>query len=421
MKELELSALGERCYYETLPNGLTVYVVPKTGLSKCYAILCVNYGGSDEVFWQGNRRKQTPAGVAHFLEHKMFEMPEGNALQTLTARGASPNAFTSNRITGYHFSCTDHFYDNLRTLLNFVSTPYFTAESVAKEQGIIGQEIGMLNDIPGWRGWNAMVRGLFHNHPVRNDLAGTVDSIGQITPEILESCYRGFYRGDNMVLCVAGNVDARQVFQLAAATVPAPEGQPARRDIGETEPETALEQQVVLEMDVSAPKFFFGCKAHAECDLKSKLLGELTAQLLCGPATPLYAKLYEEGLIDDGFQCDYSCGNGAGFFAFAGESRDPDAVAEAILGEGIRIAWNGLDGKLFERVKRGAYGKRVMALDSLEQLCGVLARGHFEGYNYLDFASVWDSLAKEDAEELIRDCITGDRSTLAIVRPKGGN
>ena len=420
MKELKLNSLGERCYYETLPNGLTAYVVPRVGISKCHALLCVNYGGSDEVFWQGNRRKQTPAGVAHFLEHKMFEMPEGNALQTLTAGGASANAFTSNSVTGYHFSCTDRFYDHLRTLLSFVSTPYFTQESVAKEQGIIAQEIGMLNDQPGWRGWNAMLRGLYRNHPVKNDLAGTVESIGQITPDILESCYRGFYRGNNMVLCVAGNVDARQVLQIAASALPAPEGQSARRDIGEPEPDSAPEQRVLLEMDVSAPKFFFGCKGRTSCGLKDKLLGELAAQLLCGPATPLFARLYQEGLIDDEFRCDYNCGNGAGFFSFVGESREPDAVAEAILSEGIRIAWNGLDEKLFVRVKRGRFGRRVMGLDALDSLCAALARGHFEGYHYLEFASLWDDLTIEEAQELIRDCITGERSCLAIACPKGG-
>lgn len=419
MKELELSAIGERCYYETLSNGLTVYVIPKTGYEKAHAILLVNYGGSDESFYVASRHKQTPAGVAHFLEHKMFDMPDGNALQTLTARGASPNAFTSNSVTSYHFTCTELFYENLRTLLSFVTTPYFTAESVSKEQGIIAQEIGMLNDLPDWCCWQGLVQGLYHHHPVRNDLAGSVESIAQITPEILETCYHSFYQPSNMVLCVAGNVDPRQVLNLAAAIVPAGDGHLGRRDLGEEEPDTSLEQEVVCEMDVAVPKFAFGCKAEPEASLRHKLLGDLAAQLLCGASTPLYAKLYQDGLIDGSFSADFNCGNGASFLSFSGQSRDPSAVAEAILSESVRIAWNGLDDTLFAGVKRGAYGRRVQALDSLEHLCGYLGRGHFEGYIDLAFADAYESISKEDAEEFLRAYVTGERSTLSIVKPKG--
>ena len=420
MKEFELRAIGERCHYETLSNGLTVYVVPKAGYEKAHALLLVNYGGSDERFFLGNRRKQTPAGVAHFLEHKMFDMPEGNALQTLTGRGASPNAFTSNSVTGYHFTCTEQFYDNLRTLLTFVNTPWFTPESVAKERGIIAQEIGMLNDLPDWCCWQNLLQGLYHYHPVRNDLAGTVESISGITPEVLESCYRGFYQPSNMVLCVAGNVSPRQVLNLAAAVVPAGDGQLATRDLGEEEPDCVKEQEIIREMDVTIPKFAFGCKAKSEATLFHKVLGGVCARLLCGASTPLYAKLYQEGLIDGSFSADFNCGNGASFLSFSGQSRNPSAVAEAILSEGVRIAWNGLDEAVFAAVVKGAYGRRVRALDSLEHLCGYLARGHFEGYNDLDFAQVYECITREDAEEFLRNTVTGERSTLSVIIPKGG-
>lgn len=419
MKELNFPRLGERCYFETLPNGLTVYVLPKQGYSKSYALFAAHYGGQDERFTTGARWRQTPAGVAHFLEHKLFDMPDGNALQTFSAAGASPNAFTATDVTGYYFSCTDQFYENLRTLLKFVTTPYFTPESVAKEQGIIGQEIRMIEDNPDWQCYQGVMQALYHHHPVRNSVAGTVESIAQITPEILELCHKTFYHPRNMVLCVAGNVDPRQVMQLAAAIVPPADKQTIQRDHGESEPMESLEQEVVREMEVSAPKFLLGFKAEPQGTLRFKLAGELAAELLAGVSSPLYAKLYQDGLIDKSFGVEFDSERETAHFIFGGESSDPAAVAEAILSEAVRVAWNGLDDKLFQRVKKAAYGSRVRALNSFEHACIQIVRGHFAGYQYLDFAELYDQISRQEAEDLIRASITGDRSALSIVRPKG--
>lgn len=419
MKELEYARLGERCYYETLANGLTVYVLPKAGFSKSFAFFATHYGGQDERFRTGERWRQTPGGVAHFLEHKMFDMPGENALQTLSARGASPNAFTSTDITGYYFSCTDQVYENLHTLLSFVTTPYFTEESVAKEQGIIGQEIRMIEDNPDWRIYNNLLQSLYANHTVRNSVAGTVESIAKITPEVLESCHKTFYHPSNMVLCVEGNVEPRKVLQMAAAVVPFGEKQTIWRDHGAPEkPESAC-QEISLEMEVSAPSFLLGFKAEPGGSLRRKLVGELAVELLVGESSPLYAKLYQEGLIDKTFGVEFDSDGETAHFIMGGESADPVQVAERIMSEGIRIAWNGVDEALFQRVRKALYGAKVRALNSFEHTCIQMAQGHFQGYRYLEFCDLYDQITRQEVEELLRDSVTGVRSALSIVRPKG--
>lgn len=419
MKELEYARLGERCYYETLINGLTVYVLPKAGYSKSFAFFATHYGGEDERFRTGERWHQTPGGVAHFLEHKLFDMPEGNALQTLSALGASPNAFTSSDLTGYYFSCTDHVYENLRTLLRFVTTPYFTEDSVAKEQGIIGQEIRMIEDNPSWRVYQNLLESLYTHHTIRKSVAGTVESIAQITPDVLERCHRTFYHPSNMVLCVEGCVEPRKIFQMAAALVPSTPPQTIHRDHGAPEaPESAC-QEVSLEMEVSAPSFLLGFKAEPGGSLRRKLAGELAAELLAGESSPLYARLYQQGLIDKSFGVEYDAGPETAHFIFGGESPDPAGVSEAILSEGVRIAWNGLDEALFQRVRKALYGAKVRALNSFEHTCIQMARGHFEGCQYLDFSSVYEQITRQEVEELLRESITGVRSALSIVKPKG--
>lgn len=419
MRELTFPRLGERCIVDTLPNGLTVYVLPKPGFSKCYAMLAVHYGGNDERYAVNGRWRQTPAGVAHFLEHKMFEMPEENALQTLTARGASANAFTGADMTAYHFTCTEQFYENLATLLQFVTTPYFTQESVDKEQSIITQEIRMTEDDPGWQCHHQLMQGLYAHHPCRNSVAGSVESIAQITPEVLTTCHKMFYDAANMVLCVAGNVDARKVLQLAASIVPPSERKMLERGRGEPEEMESACQELERTMEVSAPTFHLGFKAEPDGSLRRQLVGDLAIQMLVGDSSPLYEKLYGEGLIDNRSWVSFHTDAETACFAVGGESRDPTRVAEEILSEAVRVAWNGLDEDLFRRVSRAMYGVRVQALDSFSHLCQMQARGHFAGYQYLTFPEISQEITKQEVEELLRESITGVRSCLSVIRPKG--
>ena len=360
--------------------------------------------------------------VAHYLEHKMFDTQEGNALQKLTANGASPNAFTSNAITGYYFECTEQFEENLKTLLSFVSVPYFTQESVDKEQGIIGQEIGMIEDDPDWKVFTNLMKGLYEHHPIRLSVAGSVESIARITPQTLYDCHKAFYDPANMVLCVAGNQDPERVCRIAREILPKTAGPIAQKDYGPQEPEGAFQSLVEERLAVSGPIFQLGCKGDApergEAGLRQQLLGELACEVLLGNSTPLYARLYQEGLINRNFSYGYDSVPGCAFLAAGGESRDPEAVRAAVEAEARRIEAEGVDPGLWDRVKKGVYGWRVRSLNSFETLCVNQAQNFFAGREYLRFADLFADIRKEDVEALIARWVTPVRTSLSVIRPK---
>ena len=424
MKQFEFSQVGEQMYQEKLPNGLTVFVFPKPEFQKGYAFFATNYGGMDMRFCLDGEWHDTPAGVAHFLEHKMFDTKEGNALQDLAANGASPNAFTSSAITGYYFESTEKFEENLRILLSFVSVPWFTQESVDKEQGIIGQEIGMIEDDPEWKVFMNLMAALYQNHPIRVSVAGSVESISHITADTLYACHKAFYDPANMVLCVAGPVDPEHICQVAREILPKEAGPIAAKDYGPQEPPRAAQALIEEKMEVSTPIFQLGYKGDAlpqgEERLRRQLVGELALEVLLGSSSPLYAKLYREGLINRNFS--YGCESypGCFFLCAGGESKDPEAVRKAVADEAARIGRDGVDGKLWERVKKGVYGNKVRGLNSFENLCVGQAQAFFAGYDFLDFAGLFASITKEEAEHLIADWVIEERTALSVVRPKEG-
>ena len=423
MVKKEYPRVGETLFHGQLENGLHVYVSPKPEFGKFYAFFATSYGGMDVRFELDGIWHDTPAGVAHFLEHKMFDTEDGNALQDLAANGASPNAFTSNAITGYYFECTEKFEDNLKTLLSFVSIPWFTQESVDKEQGIIGQEIRMVEDDPNWRVYMNLTDALYANHAIRISVIGTQQSIAQITDQTLYDCHRAFYRPSNMVLCVAGNVDPQRVMEIAREILPADSGAEPGRDHGGIEPEQAAAHEAELAMEVSTPIFQLGMKADpppedGEGRLRQALAGELACEALLGTSSPLYAALYEKGLLNKSFGYDYEDYPGCGFLCAGGESPDPRAVRDAVLAEAARIGREGIDSGLWQRLKKAAYGNRVRSLNSFETICIQLAITHFAGEEYLRFPEVYDSLEKEDIEAVIRRWVTPERTALSIVRPK---
>lgn len=419
MKRVTFPRLGETCYFEQLENGLPIYVTVKPEFEKCYAFFATSYGGMDLRFQSGGQWQDSPAGVAHYLEHKMFDLPEGNALQMLSANGASPNAFTSAAITAYHFECTQHFSSNLRTLLSFVSTPYFTQESVDKEQGIIGQEIRMVEDNPDWCIFHNLLEGLYHHHPLRVSVAGSQESISHITPELLYHCHKAFYHPGNMVLCVAGDVDPEQVAAVARMVLPSAPQELVQKDHGAPE-DMAVEQPRITEhMAVSSPQFLLGFKAepHLAGDLRIQLLGELAGDLLCSDSSPVYQRLYEAGLINKTFGVTYEDYPDAAFLALGGESPAPDQVAQAILEEAERIRREGLPTDRFIRCKRACYGSRVRALNSFEHCCVQLAQGHFKGYNYYQFPELYDTISPEDTAAFLSNLITPERMVLSEILP----
>lgn len=420
----EYPRIGETVYHTVLENGLNVFVDPKPDYGKSYAFFATNYGGMDMRFKLGGQWHDTPAGVAHFLEHKMFDTQDGNALQDLASNGASPNAFTGSAITGYYFESTEKFEENLRILLSFVSIPWFTQESVDKEQGIIGQEIRMIEDNPEWRVFTNMMAGLYQNHPVRTSVAGTVESISHITADTLYACHKAFYDPSNMVLCVAGNVDPERVCAIARELLPAQAGPEVERDHGLAEPARVAQQKVEATMEVSTPIFQIGYKGDPMPDgpdtLRIQLLGELAIQALAGESSPLYAKLYEQGLINSQFDCGCELYPGCVFLYAGGESRDPEEVARKLRQEAQRLVREGIDEKLWDRLKKAAYGSRVRQLNSFENLCVGQAQNFFTGADALAFPEVFDALTAQDARQLLAGWITEERTTLSVVRPREG-
>jgi predicted Zn-dependent peptidase len=421
MTEREYSRIGEVLLQDTLPNGLPIYIFPKKEFGKSYAFFATNYGGMDMKFRLEESWQDTPEGVAHFLEHKMFDTKDGNALQDLASNGASPNAFTSSAITGYYFECTDKFEDNLRILLSFVSIPWFTKESVDKEQGIIGQEISMLEDDPGWEVFMNLMTALYRNHPIRESVAGSQESISHITPEILYACHKAFYHPSNMVLCVPGNVDAQRILGIAREILPSSGQGEIERDYGEKEPENVAQGLITKEMEVSTPIFQLGCKAdvpeRGEARLRQKLLGQLASEALLGTSSPLYARLYAKGLLNNSFSYGYEDYPGCAFMAAGGESQNPEAVRDAVMEEVARIGREGLAGDLWERLKKAAYGSQVRSLNAFEHLCVEQAQSHFAGFDYLRFPEIFETIGKQDAEDCIRRWFTPDRVALSVVRP----
>ena len=421
MKSVRYERLGETVHQETLPNGLEIRVVPKPEHARKYAFFATRYGGMDTRFQLNGKWLDTPAGIAHYLEHKMFDMETENIMQSFAQNGASDNAFTSNAVTAYYFSSTGHFYENLRTLLRFVSTPYFTRESVDKEQGIIGQEIRMGDDDPSNEVFYGLMKCLYAHNPIRVNIAGTVESIAEITADTLYTCHRAFYNPGGMVLWVAGSVDPERVARIAQEILPRIAVPTVETDFGPAEEPQVFQPSMEKEMAVSAPLFLVGFKgapAQKGEEQRQYLLGGLVCDVLVGPSSPLYTRLYGEGLINNSFESGYESEPQCAFLSMGGESRQPEKVRDAILAEAARVAKEGLDEGLWERQKKARYGSMVCKLNSLENLCIEGAQAHFSGEDFLDFPARFRSITKADAEDFIRSWLTPQRCALSVIRPK---
>ena len=414
--------IGEEVFHTTLPNGLPVYIVPKKDFLRKYALFATRYGGMDMRFEKDGQWLDTPAGIAHYLEHKMFDTEDGNALQELAKNGAEPNAFTSNAITCYYFDATEKFYESLEILLSFVSIPYFTDESVQKEQGIIGQEIGMIEDNPEWQVYKQLMQALYHTSPARTPVAGSVESISHITAQTLYDCHKAFYTPANMCLVVVGDVKPERIIAAANQILPAKSGPLIRRDYGAEEELTAAEHFVSAAMEVSMPTFLVGFKCPpqhgGEEQHRFTAIGELACDVLMGESSPLYARLYAEGLINGSFGAAFDLLPGASYVYAGGDSKDPQAVAEAILAEARRLVSEGVDGDYYRRVVNANFGAALKALNSFESIAVSMAEGCFQGYDPYRFPEVYDSITVEDVLDFLRQNMTRDHMALSVINPK---
>ncbi len=409
---------GDTFYRTTHPSGLEILVWPQAHACSAYAVFATRYGSVYNTLPTADGGIEiVPEGIAHYLEHKLFESEEGDAFTRFAQTGADANAYTSFERTAYLFSATENILPSLEILLDFVQHPYFTPETVQKEQGIIGQEIRMCEDDPDRCVLFNLLQGMYQNHPVRVDIAGTVESIADITAELLYRCYERYYNLHNMVLVVAGKITPDEVMAVADRLLkPAPDFPPSPFTVDE--PVSVHETYVEQEMPVAAPIFYLGfkeppCEQNAATAAGARLLMELIA----GKSSPLYAQLMDDGLINEQFGTEYFNGPAFGVWLFGGESADPKRVETAVCDEIKRLQTNGVPRERFDALKKGIYGQIVSGLDDTMN-CGELVLSHLlDGIEPLEELEALAAMTVEDMDRQLRSRILLESRTLSVVKP----
>ncbi|MEE1025732.1 MAG: pitrilysin family protein [Acutalibacteraceae bacterium] len=412
----------------THESGLKILLYPMEGFSSNYAIFGTKYGSLDNSFINEQGEKvDLPEGIAHFLEHKLFESEDGDAFTKYAKTGAYSNAYTSFDRTCYLFSCSNKFYDNLKILLDFVRSPYFTEATVNKEQGIIGQEIRMYDDMPSWRVMFNMLEAMYHNHPVRIDIAGTTDSIAKITHKTLYDCYNRFYDLSNMFIVLAGDFNTDEVLSFIYDNLKVPDKSAAdTSSVIPDEPKEVKKHFVSTKLDVATPLFCLGFKEYesAETPNEMQLVSmEILLKMLAGTASPLYKQLLEKGLINEEFSFEYFTGRGFALPMFDGESSHPEGVMEMILNEAKRYREEGLDAKLFEAVRREIYGRSIRRFDVSESVCSMLTDATVLGYDLFEYFNCLANVTLEDVAKRL-SVFTEEKAVLSVIEPinsKGEN
>lgn len=421
LQKIESLRLHQEYFSLTHDSGLKMLLCPMKGFNTAYAMMGTPYGSVDVCFKTDRDTGFTtvPAGIAHFLEHKLFENEDCDAFERYAKTGASANAFTSFDRTCYLFECGDNFAASLEILLDFVTHPYFTQATVDKEQGIIGQEIKMYEDGPDWRVLFNLLCALYEKNPVRTDIAGTVESISQITPDLLYRCYNTFYNLNNMVLTVAGNFTVEEVLRVADKVLTkAPEVKIEYQKADE--PERVFESYTEQKLEVSTPIFNIGFKAapggYAD-NIRASILDEMLLEAVAGDFTPLYRKLYDSSLINQTFYnaCmasrDYICST------FCGESKDPKKVYELLCSEIDRISRNGIDRGIFNIAKATIYGRYIDAFDTAEGVASLMMNGAFCSIPMYEMVDIAADVTLDKLNSRIRESLRTDRSALSVINP----
>jgi predicted Zn-dependent peptidase len=425
MEKIRYEQINETIYYEKLPNGLDVYVLPKHGFSKSYATFTTKYGSIDNHFQvPGKEEVKVPDGIAHFLEHKMFEQEEGDVFNEFANFGASANAFTSFDRTAYLFSSTGHVRENLTTLLNFVQDPHFTEENVEKEKGIIGQEIKMYDDNADWRVYFGLIENMYHNHPVKIDIAGTVESISKITKEMLYTCYNTFYHPSNMLLFVVGAVIPEEIFSLVRENQAAKsyEQQPEIKRFFEAEPLGVAKDKSVREMSVAIPKVMFGFKEKSVgltgvALLKRELCSQLVLDILLGTSSDIYQNLYEQQLINDTFGTDYSSETQYGFSVIGGDTPDPEKLVQSVVAGLENAKETGIDPSAFELNKKKRIGTFLRSLNSIEFIANSFTKYKFNETDLFEIVPTLEQITLEDVNERLREHVLREQLSISIIKP----
>ena len=416
--------LRERYYRLTHRSGLTVYVFPKR-LTGIYALLAMGFGSIDTAFsfLEEGREARVPDGIAHFLEHKLFENEDGtDSFARFSSLGADANAYTSYNKTAYLFSCTENFEGALEELFSFVTHPHFTAKTIQKEIGIISEEIRMTEDNPWDRGFQLLLEALYHNHPVRNNICGTQESIRKITPKDLYDCYRAFYNLSQMSLVVCGDVEVDRVLAVADRCLPECAEPIAVKRILKEEPTTVRNPFVSARMQVSKPIFFFGFKdchidANPEARLRRDAAMTLLGEILFSRSGDLYNALFESGKLNPSFSVGYSGAESFAFYCLSGESDQPSEILDAVFEAVDRLRVNGIPKEEMERCRRVLYADEIRAYDSTEEIANRLLSFVLDGGEMFSYPELIESVTEQELIRLLDEVFCKENLAVAVIDP----
>lgn len=412
---------GEQYTYIKHQTGLDIFIWKMEDYSTTHALFGTKYGSINTKFKTKNEPDfiTVPNGIAHYLEHKLFENEDCDVFKLYAKTGASANAYTSFDKTAYLFSCTDNVYDSLEILLSFVQNPYFTEETVQKEQGIIGQEIRMYDDNAGWRVFFNMLGGLYHNHPVKIDIAGTVESIAEINADLLYKCYYTFYNLNNMVLSIAGNIDENKVLEICDKLLKNNEN-PELITAFEEEPESVNQKEVIQKLEIAMPMFHVGFKAKPEKGIeaiKAEIETNFVLSLLADESSVFYKNLYDDGIINSSFSSEVFMGDGYFCSIFAGESRNPRLVRDKIIEEINRCKKEGLDEERFNIIKKSYYGALIRDLNDAEAIATIMLNAGMEKLSAFDVIESVAAVTFDDVQKRLELQFNTDNVTLSIIEP----
>ena len=425
MREIENKNIKEKCYMEKLENGLQVIIIPKKEIQKKYIIWATKFGSIDNTFIDSTTGEKVviPDGVAHFLEHKMFEQKNGvDSLYVLMALGLDANAYTTNDHTAYLFECTDHFYEGLDELMDYVQNPYFTDQNVEKEKGIIGQEIGMYDDDPGWQLYINAMDCLYEKNTIKVDTAGTVETISGINPEMLYKCYNTFYHPSNMVLTVAGDFEPEAILAEIKKRLKDNE---ARGEITRIYPEEKLEinkKYAEKEMEVSLPLFMIGFKDNIKDKynevVKRHIAIEIILNMLIGKSSNLYNELYKEGYLLSQPDLEYEFGNEYSHVLIGGQSKNPQKVYEKIAEKIQEMRNNNINVQEFERIKKKIYGDYAVEYNNVADIGRMFTSDYIKGINSFEYMDKFEEIDAEYAKQVLKEIFTEDKMIMSVIKGK---
>lgn len=416
IREIKSEFLREKYYEIDHSSGLKIYVWPKEGYNTAYGIFGTPFGSIYNHFTVNGEEVKVPDGIAHYLEHKLFESEEGDAFTLYASTGANANAYTSFEKTCYLFSCTNQFERCLEILLDFVRSPYFTEETVAKEQGIIAQEIKMYEDSPEWRVMFNLLEGMYENHPVRLDIAGTVESIAEITPDSLYKCYNTYYNLHNMALCVAGKVTPEEVLAICDKVLKPQERAEVVTHFLE-EPYKVVKSYTEQILPVAMPMFNLGFKSEGVHSTEEDIAyTDILLFLLASSTSDMYRELMDKGLINSTFS--YEQFEGPGFFSifFGGESRDPKACEEIIKKHINMLRESGIDREAFENAQKATYGDALSSLNSVDTIGNLAVDFHFNNREVFKYFDAIVKATPEDLEKRLEKILDTENTTLSVVK-----